>query len=99
LSSGVVFYAQELKTALSAKEAEKVEVQKELHELQIRVRDISGPVGLGLHDIDHDAVQNIIEDMEAHRIGAYFCRRQTCNTFVISACVAACTVMLTGHGA
>lgn len=70
LSSGVVFLIQELKTALSAKEAEKVEVQKELHELQIRVRDISGPIGLGLHDIDHDAVQNIIEDMEAHRIGA-----------------------------
>ncbi|KAK9918082.1 hypothetical protein WJX75_001065 [Coccomyxa subellipsoidea] len=60
---------QELKTALSVKEAEKVEVQKELHELQIRSRDISGPVGLHLHDIDHDVVQNIIEDMEAHRIG------------------------------
>ncbi len=59
---------QELKTALSLKEAEKVEVQKELHELQIRSRDI-GPVGLQLHDIDHDVVQNIIEDMEAHRIG------------------------------
>ena len=63
---------QELKTALSVKEAEKVEVQKELHELQIRSRDISGPVGLHLHDIDHDVVQNIIEDMEAHRIGTPF---------------------------
>ncbi|CAL8471705.1 g11247 [Coccomyxa elongata] len=59
---------QVLSKALSEKEAEKVEVQKELHELQIKSRDIS-PLGLNLHDIDHDVVHSIIEDMEKHSIG------------------------------
>ncbi len=57
-----------LNKALSEKEAEKVEVQKELHELQIKSRDIT-PLGLNLHDIDHDVVHSIIEDMEKHSIG------------------------------
>ncbi|BDA47090.1 probable Laminin-like protein epi-1 at N-terminal half [Coccomyxa sp. Obi] len=59
---------QVLSKALSEKEAEKVEVQKELHELQIKSRDIS-PIGLNLRDIDHDVVHSIIEDMEKNSIG------------------------------
>lgn len=59
---------QLLSKALSEKEAEKVEVQKELHELQIKSRDIN-PLGLNLRDIDHDVVHNIIEDMEKNSIG------------------------------
>ncbi len=59
---------QLLSKALSKKEAEKVEVQKELHELQIKSRDTI-PLGLNLRDIDHDVVHNIIEDMEKNSIG------------------------------
>lgn len=67
------FLHQELEAALAAKEAEKVEVQKELHELQIRCRSNSGPISIRLRtseNIDHDAMQHIIEDLEAHGIGA-----------------------------
>lgn len=49
---------------VEAKEAEKVEVQKQLHELQIQGRSQDAPA----RD-DHEAVQGIIGDMEAHGIG------------------------------
>lgn len=55
---------QELKAALEAKEAEKVGVQRQLHELQIQGRSHAAPP----RD-DHEAVQGIIGDMEAHGIG------------------------------
>ena len=59
---------QELKAVVEAKEAEKVEVQKQLHELQIqgRSRDAAPRE-------DHEAVQGIIGDMEAHGIGELGC--------------------------
>ena len=49
---------------VDAKEAEKVEVQKQLHELQIQGRSQDAPPRE-----DHEAVQGIIGDMEAHGIG------------------------------
>ena len=59
---------QELKAVVEAKEAEKVEVQKQLHELQIQghSRDAAPRE-------DHEAVQGIIGDMEAHGIGELGC--------------------------
>ncbi len=49
---------------MEAKEAEKVEAQKQLHELQIQGRSGDAPARE-----DHEAVQGIIGDMEAHGIG------------------------------
>ena len=49
---------------MEAKEAEKVEAQKQLHELQIQGRSGDAPPRE-----DHEAVQGIIGDMEAHGIG------------------------------
>ena len=55
---------QELKATVETKEAEKVAVQKQLHELQIQGRSGNAPP----RD-DHEAIQGIIGDMEAHGIG------------------------------
>ncbi len=55
---------QELKAAVATKEAEKVAVQKQLHELQIQGRSGNVP-----SRDDHEAIQGIIGDMEAHGIG------------------------------
>jgi len=49
---------------VEAKEEEKVTVQKQLHELQIQGRSREAPARE-----DHEAVQGIIGDMEAHGIG------------------------------
>ena len=53
---------------MEAKEAEKVEAQKQLHELRIQGRSRDAPA----RD-DHEAVQGIIGDMEAHGIGELGC--------------------------
>ena len=58
------YAVQELKAAVEAKEEEKVTVQKQLHELQIQGRSREAPARE-----DHEAVQGIIGDMEAHGIG------------------------------
>ena len=65
---------QELKAALEAKEAEKVAVERQLHELRIQGRSQDARA----RD-DHEPVQGIIGDMEAHGIGARHCG---CREFV-----------------
>lgn len=50
-------------------EAGKVEAQKELHEMQIQASAGSAAARPGDREAEHEAVSDIIEDLEAHGIG------------------------------
>lgn len=61
---------QELTAAVARAEAGKVEAQRELHEMQIKASAVCEASGMGTRMADHEAVSDIIEEMEAHGIGA-----------------------------
>jgi len=62
--------AQELKAAVARAESAKVDAQRELHEMQIRAAAGAPAGGGAARASEHEAVSNIIDDLEAHGIGA-----------------------------
>lgn len=61
---------QELTAAVARAEAGKVEAQRELHEMQIQASARTAVASSAAREADHEVVSHIIDDLEAHGIGA-----------------------------
>lgn len=62
--------AQELTAAVARAEAGKVDAQRELHEMQVQASARTAVASSAPREADHEAVAHIIDDLEAHGIGA-----------------------------